>query len=399
MQAKTTAQLNALASPPPDIFKVTATVTMTNDEGQTATGTITFKTGYARNPITTTPTISSDAGFSAPPGVLVSIEASSHFDDAGTNPQITSAVYSNPEYLDGSSTRISQGRAYLQVKTAAQLNALASPPPESFSFTVELTMTNDEGQTATGTATMTSAYTRTPDPVTPSPTFSSAAARELSPGATVSISAAEAFDDAGTGAAFTAAEFSTTAYYSTHEIQDGSLVVQAKTAAELNALESPPDSPFTVTADVTMTNDAGQTATGTLTFSTSYEKDSTPATPVVQPTLSQTTALNAPPGTAVTVSAADVFDNAGTNPRFNKVTRPSGTSSRYSRATISNDGFLYVQARTAAELNALASPPDSPFTLALEMRMINDEGQTATGTVTFTTSYDRTSSDSGEDSD
>ena len=44
------------------------------------------------------------------------------------------------------------------------------------------------------------------------------------------------------------------------------------TNAELNALDPRPDNPFTFTADVTMTNDEGQTASGTLTFETTYDR-------------------------------------------------------------------------------------------------------------------------------
>ena len=50
--------------------------------------------------------------------------------------------------------------------------------------------------------------------------------------------------------------------------------VTVKSNAELNAMASPPDNPFTFTAEVTMTNDAGQTATGTITYRTHYAKDS-----------------------------------------------------------------------------------------------------------------------------
>ena len=47
-------------------------------------------------------------------------------------------------------------------------------------------------------------------------------------------------------------------------------MVEPKSQAQLNALASPPDWRFEVTVDVTMTNDEGQTATGTLTFVTTY---------------------------------------------------------------------------------------------------------------------------------
>ena len=356
---------------------------------------------------TAQPTRSSNDGPSASPGVLVDLSANEYFDNAGTNPRITSAVYSNPEYLDDSSTRIAEGKAWFQVKAAAQLNALASPPSEEFTFTVQLTMTNDEDQTATGTVTVNSSYTRNPTPLTPTPpaktpTFSgSQAARNARPGIVVSTSAEDEFDDAGTNPIFTGAVFSTMAYYDDTSTgidpSKGILLVGAKTAAELNALASPPDSPFTVTVEVTMTNDEGQTATGTMTFETTYVRDPTPATPTPTFTGSQA-ARNAPPGIAISVSAADEFDDAGTNPRF--IGTVYSTTAYYddkSTGIDSSTGNLVVQAKTTAELNALASPPDSPFTVTVEVTMTNDEGATASGTLTFTTSYTRTPSGGGPD--
>ena len=46
---KSTAELNALSSPPPEPFRVTVGMTMTNDEGHTATGTFAFRTTYPRD--------------------------------------------------------------------------------------------------------------------------------------------------------------------------------------------------------------------------------------------------------------------------------------------------------------------------------------------------------------
>ena len=48
-----------------------------------------------------------------------------------------------------------------------------------------------------------------------------------------------------------------------------------------------------------------------------------------------------------------------------------------------------VEPKTEAQLNALASPPDWRFEVTVEATMTNDEGQTATGTLTFVTTYTR----------
>ena len=51
------------------------------------------------------------------------------------------------------------------------------------------------------------------------------------------------------------------------------LDVRPRPSEELNALDPPPDNPFTVQVTLTMTNDEGETATGTVDYSTEYEKD------------------------------------------------------------------------------------------------------------------------------
>ena len=164
---------------------------------------------------------------------------------------------------------------------------------------------------------------------------------------------------------------------------------------ELNALSPPPPSPFTVTVEVTMANDEGQTATATLTYQTSYDRDEPAAEPPAQPTLrptppGQTVGRRAPPGVLVIASAAQpnngVFDNAGTNPRI--TTAVFSTTAYYNTHMVRRDR-LFVEAKSTDELNALSPPPPSPFTVTVEVTMTNDEGQTATATLTYKTSYDR----------
>ena len=83
----------------------------------------------------------------------------------------------------------------------------------------------------------------------------------------------------GTNPRITEATFSTTAYCDLHEIRDGRLWVQAKTAADLNALSAPPPDPFEVTVDVSMTNDEDRIITGTITFETRYLRTATTPVP------------------------------------------------------------------------------------------------------------------------
>ncbi len=162
--AKTDAELNALSLPPPSPFTVTVDVTMENDEGQTASGTLTYTTRYERT--STIPEPEEEPSFreaqsskNAPPGILVAALAENIFDDAGTNPVLTEAVFSTTEYYDRHSINASTGILFIRAMTDAELNALASPPSSPFEVTVDVTMTNDEGQTASGTLTYSTTWT------------------------------------------------------------------------------------------------------------------------------------------------------------------------------------------------------------------------------------------------
>ena len=83
----------------------------------------------------------------------------------------------------------------------------------------------------------------------------------------------------GTNPKITEATFSTTDYYSVHEIRNGTLWVEVKTADELNALSLPPPNPFEVEVDVTATNDEELEKTGTVTFETRYLRTATTPLP------------------------------------------------------------------------------------------------------------------------
>ena len=213
----------------------------------------------------------------APPGVLISFIASWTFDDAGTNPTITEVEFSTTDYY--STHSISNGIAFLEAKSSAALNALSPRPSSPFTVDVTLTMSNDEGQTATGTVEVETTYDRMPDtPSAPNdpdtvPTAAARGAQHVGPGTLVNIWADTPwFNNAGTNPRVTEASFSTTEYYSTHEVLEDKVHLQVKTGAELSALPSPPVSPFIVTVTVTMTNDEGQTATGDFEFQTSYHR-------------------------------------------------------------------------------------------------------------------------------
>ena len=334
----------------------------------------------------------------APPGALVTVLAGHAFDNAGTNPRFTEAEFSDTDYYSEPGLS-ADGILSVQVKTAVELDALMSPPPSPFTVTVDVTMTNDEGDTATGMLTFETAYERVsasapsqPDEPETAPIFSEAVIWHAPAGVLASASADRTFDNAGTNPRFTEAEFSTTEYFNIHQIYNGVLLVQAKTPAELNALPTPPSSPFRVTVDVTMTNDEGQTASGTITYQTSYDRDSAsaPSQPGGQdkPTFSETIIRRAPAGVLASASADRTFDNAGTNPRF---TEAEFSSTEYLNFHRIQNGVLFVQAKTSTELNALASPPPNPFGITVDVTMTNDEGQTASGTIRYQTTYQRDS--------
>ncbi|MDE0408214.1 MAG: hypothetical protein OXN81_10170 [Alphaproteobacteria bacterium] len=281
VEAKSSGELNAMASPPAAIFDVDVTVTMTNARGTTASGTVTFRTVYDRAaalppPPPPPPVFSQTETRVAPAGLLLSVIPAWTFDNAGTNPRITDAVFSTTEYHTDRYT--ARGVLFLRTKTAAQLNAMTPPPPSPFTVDVTVTMTNDEGQTASGTITFRTDWTPPPPP--PPPAFRDPGTVAAAPGAALTYRAEDLFDNAGTNPRIANAEFATTEYYSTHSVQNGVLHVQSKTAAELAALETPPSNPFTVDVTVTMTNDEEQEASGTVTFETTYDVTDTGSAPI-----------------------------------------------------------------------------------------------------------------------
>ena len=227
----------------------------------------------------------------APPGVLVSSPIYGFFRsdgedprDLGTNPSLTGVTWSTTEYIDTSETYgIVHGnidRLFVRMKSAYDLNRMAYPPPNPFYTTATLSMENDEGETVTGCDfVLGTSYARNPVAFVPTvadtepgaPTLKTSTA--LAPaGVTVSAFADHFFENAGSGAEFTDAHFQTMQYYDAARtgLVDGFLEVTAKSAAQLRALPYPPPNPFRVTVTLTMTNSAGQTGQGTVTYTTHW---------------------------------------------------------------------------------------------------------------------------------
>ena len=411
LRTKTSEQLRALLSPPPTPFEVRATVTMTNDEGHTATSRVIFTTKYVKQiadlPASATPISSSVDVVKMPPGTTKAVDADSLFENAGTDPRFTAVVLSASKYYDSASIAQSgsaAGEFVVQVKSLADLKAMDSLPSSPIGVTATVTMINDEGATGTRTVTFETAYeeedeeseaevasqrdaSEAEEPPAEPTVKAGLGAFKASAGALTSISADQVFDNAGTNAKFTDVDFYSTYYYSEAGFSDaGQVWVKVKTDAELNALNVVPPNPFTVKATVTMTNDEDQTATGTVSFKTTYVK---PSSPSGGPTPKQMGVLNLRPGYDYIYGAHLLFDNRGTNARI--------TGAAFSTLDYYNKldtgvwgGEVYVFAKTAAQLNAMASPPPSTFTVDVTVTMTNGAGQTATNTLTFQTTYERT---------
>ena len=222
---------------------------------------------------------------SAPAGTLVSYTASGIFEDAGTNPKFTGVYPLFDEYIEqyytGTDPADGTSRFYLRVMSADALNALPSPPSNPIHTMVTVSITNDEGQTFTRSITFETRYRRIAS-YGPGPGQPTAVARSTlfmaPPGSTVGISPHDVFDHAGTNPVFTEVNFSTTDYYQEFKIHDsprdyhthGTISLTVKDNDQLNALPSPPRSPFQVIATLTMTNDEKQTATARLGITTQY---------------------------------------------------------------------------------------------------------------------------------
>ena len=225
----------------------------------------------------------------APPGLLVSAYIDFIFKSdnenpryLGTNPKLTGVTWSTTEYVPpGEVIGYIEGvadRLFYKNKTEDDLNRMADPPPSPFFVTATVSMENDEGETVTdceyvfGTGYNRNPVALVPAVLTPAddgPTLKKDTA--LAPaGTTVSAFASYFFENAGSGAELTGAEFQTEQYYNSAGVSDGILEIAVKSSAELAALPDPPPKPFEVEVTLTMTNSAGETATGTVTYKTEW---------------------------------------------------------------------------------------------------------------------------------
>ena len=94
----------------------------------------------------------------------------------------------------------------------------------------------------------------------------------------------------------------------------------------------------------------------------------------------------APPGALVVILPVDLFSHAGTNPRFTDA--KFSTMEYYEPSSgIGGNRSLLVKAKRTGKLRALPSPPSNPFDVRITVTMTNDEGRTATATMTFETPW------------
>ena len=197
----------------------------------------------------------------------------------------------------------------------------------------------------------------------------------------------DCFDNAGTNARITDASFSTTECFDEACLSHtGRIHITTKTYEELNALPPPPHSPFTVAHTVTMTNDEGETASGTLTFETTCCRPDTTPEPPPAPIFVREKKFTFPAGVLVIFHPGQkLFDHVGTNPRF---TDAVFSSTEYCNVSRIRDGRLSVKIKSDEELRALPAPPANPFSVTVTVTMVNDEGHSASGTLTLETWWD-----------
>ena len=206
-----------------------------------------------------------------PVGVIVTIEPNWKHNYPGvtpTNPRFTSVTFSTMDYYDDSVTGLLGKYIAVKTKTAAELNAMDEPPSNPFTVTADATWTDDAGTTQPWTISLKTTWPKAPPP----PPTLSVTTQDAPPGSAASGYASYFFSNAGAGARLTDVSFSTMEYYNADRtgLSGPYLDVTAKTSEELSAMDSPPPNPFTVGVTLTMTNDAGETATGTVDYVTRY---------------------------------------------------------------------------------------------------------------------------------
>ena len=211
----------------------------------------------------------------------------------------------------------------------------------------------------------------------------------LSPGVGTSFNVREIFENPGERPRINDVTFSDMTYLDSlgsgfpgEEARN--FYVTVLTNGELNALEPRPDNPFTFTADVTMTNDGGDTVSGTATFEVTYVQTEPEAPSRTAPTtIKADLTISAPAGATTFIDAGQLFDNPGTFPRITEA--EFATMDFYSGSEVRNDGLLVVTVKPSEVLQAMESP--SPLRVDVTVTMTNDANQMAKGTFTLETAY------------
>ena len=213
-------------------------------------------------------------------GRVIDIPAGGVFDDFGTRPRYTDVTWSTTRYLDTDGTGFSADPTILRVTvlTNEALNELDPQPPNPFTFTATVTLTNDEDETASAELTFSAVYAATSGEAATSPTFSHTNAITAIPGVKHTVRIDRLFVNPGTNPKFVVVDFSSHIVLldeSRTGLPDDSggadiFTVAVKTEDELRALASPPPNVFSFEADVSMTNDEDQTASGRVTFQTEW---------------------------------------------------------------------------------------------------------------------------------
>ena len=203
-------------------------------------------------------------------GVLITIDPGDFYTLSGwaEDPRFTSVTFSTMDYYDDSITGLHGKYIAVKTKTAAELNAMANPPSNPFTVTADATWTDNTGTTKSARISLKTTW---PKKAPPGPTLS-VTTQHAAPGSMASGWASYFFSNAGAGARLTDVSFSTMEYYDADRtgLSGTFLDVVAKSSEELNAMDSPPPNPFTVQVTLTMTNNAGQTGTGTVDYITNY---------------------------------------------------------------------------------------------------------------------------------
>ena len=98
---------------------------------------------------------------------------------------------------------------------------------------------------------------------------------------------------------------------------------------------------------------------------------------------------NAPPGILIHSFIPYHFRDVGTNPKFTQWSFSPAEHIVEDDTVLDtlDSRRLYFRVKSSDQLNALDVPPPVKFTTALTVTIENDEGETASGTITLKTQY------------